>query len=76
MTSVRILKEDVDPKAIAARDLTVDCIYVRRKCGQVDLVKSHAKVKVFDHYYDRGILVEWIEYAGGHLNPKFQEPRI
>jgi hypothetical protein len=74
--SAKILKEDVDPRAIHPRDLTTDCYYVHRIDGQVDLARAGGMVHVFDTYHDYGIKLKRIKHAGGYRNPKFQEPQI
>ncbi len=74
--SVKVLREDVSPGDFHPRDLTTDCYFIHRKCGQVDLVKGSGMVPVFDFYHDMGILLSKIKHAEGRRNPKFQEPQI
>lgn len=71
-----ILKEDIDLSSFSVKGLTNDCKFVRRKSGEVDLVREYSSVKVFDHYWDRGVKIEKIWHAGGSRNPKFQEPEF
>jgi hypothetical protein len=73
---MQILREDVDLASIDPRKLTNDCKYVRRANGNIDLVRSYSSVKVFDHYWDRGIRILRIWHSGGTRNPKFQQPEI
>jgi hypothetical protein len=73
---MKILKEDVKVSQIAPRGLTTDCKFVQRASGEIDLVKAHAMVHVFDYYWDRGIKVTRIWHSGGTRNPKFQEPEF
>jgi hypothetical protein len=71
-----ILKEDIDLSSFSVKGLTNDCKFVRKKYGEVDLVREYSSVKVFDHYWDRGVKIEKIWHAGGSRNPKFQEPEF
>lgn len=71
---MQVLREDVDLATMNAKTLTNDCKLVRRATGEVDLVREYSSVRVFDHYWDRGIKIEKIWHAGGTRNPKFQQP--
>ncbi len=73
---MKILKEDVDLASLQPRNLTNDCKLVRRATGEVDLVREYNSVRIFDHYWDRGIRILRIWHAGGSRNPKFQEPEF
>lgn len=75
-SSVKIVKEDVDPSGIHPRSLTTDCYYVHHKSGQIDIARAGRMVDVFDEYYDRGILLKRIKHAEGRRNPKFQDPEL
>lgn len=74
--SIKILKEDVNPRTIHPRDLTNDCYYIYRVDEQIDLAQASGMVCVFDAYHDLGILLRRIVHAGGRRNPKFQEPQL
>ena len=76
MKEVSILKEDIIPEDIPTKKLTTDCHFVTRICGMVDVVRGVSMVKIFDHYYDKGIKLKSIEVCGGQLNPKMNEPTI
>jgi hypothetical protein len=71
-----ILREDVDPTTLNIRNLTNDCKFVRRADGSIDLVREYSSVRIFDHYWDRGILIKKIWHTGGTRNPKFQQPEF
>jgi hypothetical protein len=71
-----VLKEDVDLSTMNPRSLTNDCKFVKRENGYVDLVREYSSVRIFDHYWDRGIKIEKIWHAGGTRNPKFQQPEF
>jgi len=71
-----ILREDVNPRTFDVRGLTNDCKFVRRKNGDVDLVREYSSVRIFDWYWDRGIALSKIWHAGGTRNPKFQQPEF
>jgi len=73
---MKILKEDIDLASLQPRNLTNDCKLVRRGTGEIDLVRSHKSVSIFDYYWDRAIPILKIWSAGGTRNPKFQEPEI
>jgi hypothetical protein len=73
---MKILKEDIDLATLQPRNLTNDCKLVRRKTGEIDLVRSYKNVSIFDHYWDRGIPILRIWHAEGTRNPKFQEPEL
>jgi hypothetical protein len=73
---MKILKEDIDLATLQPRNLTNDCKLVRRETGEIDLVRSHRMVAIFDYYWDRGIKILRIWSAEGTRNPKFQEPEI
>lgn len=71
-----ILREDVDLATINVRTLTNDCKFVRRVNGDIDLVREYSSVRIFDHYWDRGIKILKIWHCGGSRNPKFQQPEF
>jgi len=71
-----ILREDVDLDSLNHKTLTNDCKLVRRTSGEVDLVREYSSVRIFDYYWDRGIKIQKIWHAGGHRNPKFQQPEF
>lgn len=71
-----VLREDVDISGINVKTLTNDCKFVRRANGEIDLVKEISSVRVFDHYWDRGIKITRMWHAGGTRNPKFQQPEF
>jgi len=71
-----ILKEDIDLANIEVRNLTNDCKFVRRANGDIDLVREYSSVRIFDHYWDRGIKILKIWHSGGTRNPKFQQPEF
>lgn len=71
-----ILREDVDPSTVNVRNLTNDCKFVLRVSGDVDLVREYSSVRIFDHYWDRGIKILEIWHSGGTRNPKFQQPEF
>jgi len=71
---MQVLREDVDLATMNAKTLTNDCKLVRKANGEIDLVREYSSVRVFDHYWDRGIKIEKIWHAGGTRNPKFQQP--
>ena len=73
---VTILKEDIIPTDISAKEMTTDCHFVERVCGMVDVVRGVSMVKIFDHYHDKGIKIKSIKVSGGALNPKLMEPCI
>jgi hypothetical protein len=76
MTKVSILLENIDPTDIEPRRLTNDCKFVQRTTGEIDLVRCHKMVDIFDYYYDRTIKLSRIWHAGGTGNPKFQKPDL
>jgi len=71
---MQVLREDVDLATMNAKTLTNDCKLVRKANGEIDLVREYSSVRVFDHYWDRGIKITKIWHAGGTRNPKFQQP--
>jgi hypothetical protein len=71
-----ILKEDVDLTTLNVKNLTNDCKFVSRDSGEIDLVRENSSVRIFDHYWDRGVKISKIEHAGGVRNPKFQSPEF
>jgi hypothetical protein len=71
-----ILKEDVDLANLNVKNLTNDCKFVRRASGEIDLVREYNSVRIFDHYWDRGIKILKIWHSGGTRNPKFQQPEF
>ena len=71
-----ILREDVDLATLNVRNLTNDCKFVRRVTGEIDLVREYNSVRIFDHYWDRGIKILKIWHSGGTRNPKFQQPEF
>ena len=71
-----VLRESVDLTAIDPKKLTNDCKFVHHCGGRIDLVREYSSVRIFDHYWDRGIRVTRIEHAGGHRNPKFEKPEF
>ena len=71
-----VLKEDVDLSTMNPRSLTNDCKFVQRENGDVDLVREYSSVRIFDHYWDRGVKIVRIWHAGGTRNPKFQQPEF
>ena len=73
---MKILKEDVDLTQINPHSLTNDCKYVRRSTGEIDLVREYSAVRIFDHYWDRGVKILKIWHAEGTRNPKLQEPEF
>lgn len=73
---MQILKESVDPREINPQNLTSDCKFVHRRTGEIDIVREYSSVRIFDHYWDRGIKIEKIQHSGGTRNPKFQKPEI
>lgn len=73
---MQILREDIDLAALAPKNLTNDCKLVRRASGEIDLVRGYSSVKIFDHYWDRGVKILKIWHAGGTRNPKFQQPEF
>jgi ribulose kinase len=73
---IKIIKENVIPNDIPIKDLTSDCHFVTRICGQVDVVRGVGMVKIFDYYYDKGIKIKAIDVSGGQRNPKLMEPAL
>lgn len=73
---MEILRENVDREAINHQMLTNDCKFVQRNTGEIDIVREYSHVRIFDHYWDRGIEIAKIWHAGGPLNPKFQTPEL
>lgn len=73
---MQLLCENVEIAAIEPRTLTNDCKFVRKASGAVDLVRGYSSVKIFDHYWDRGVKIVKIWHAGGTRNPKFQQPEV
>ena len=73
---MQILKEDVDLAMLNTKTLTNDCKLVRKANGEIDLVRGYNSVKIFDHYWDRGVKIPKIWHAGGTRNPKFQQPEF
>ena len=73
---MQVLRENVDLSEIDRKKLTSDCKFVKRKSGQIDLVRCYGPVKVFDYYWDRGISILKIWHAGGSRNPKFQQSEL
>ena len=71
---VSVLKEDIIPTDVPARQMTTDCHFVHRTDGKIDIVRGQSMVKIFDYYYDKGLKLSKIEVAGGQLNPKLCEP--
>lgn len=71
-----VLRENVDLTDLDSRKLTNDCKLVGRSNGTVDLVKEFSSVRIFDHYWDRGIQIKKIWHAGGSRNPKTQQPEF
>ena len=76
MKEVTILKKDVKPSDILSKQLTTDCHYVTKICGNIDVVRGVSMVKIFDYYHDKKIKITAIEVAGGQLNPKMMEPTL
>lgn len=70
-----VLKENIQIEDVKRTDLTTDCHFVHRKDGQVDVARGNL-VGIFDDYYDRKVLLNKIEVAGGTLNPKLNEPQL
>ena len=73
---VTVLKEDVIIEDIPKKNLTSDCHFVHTSDGVIDVVRGQSMVRIFDYYHDKGKRVVKIEYSGGQLNPKLQEPTI
>lgn len=73
---MQVLREDVDLTQIDPKKLTNDCKFVKRLTGEIDLVREYSSVRVFNHYWDRGIKIVKIWHSGGTRNPKFQQPDI
>jgi hypothetical protein len=71
----QVVKEGVNPREVDPKRLTNDCYFVYRKDGNVDIVRG-PMVRIFDLYYDLGILLTRIIHAKGIRNPKFQEPEV
>ena len=71
---VSVIKEDIFPKDVLAKQMTTDCHFVHRNDGKIDIVRGVSMVKIFDHYHDKGLSIKKIEVAGGQLNPKLCEP--
>ena len=71
---VSVLKEDIIPSDVPPKQMTTDCHFVHRKDGKIDIVRGQSMVKIFDHYHDKGVIVNKIEVAGGQLNPKLCTP--
>jgi hypothetical protein len=71
---MKVLAENIDLASIHTQTLTNDCKFVRRVTGEVDLVRCHKSVHIFDYYWDRGIKILKIWHAGGIRNPRVQEP--
>ena len=73
---MQVLREDVDLSSLNIKTLTNDCKFVRRANSNIDLVREYSTVRIFDHYWDRGIKILKIWHSGGARNPKFQEPEF
>jgi len=73
---MQTLREDVDLANLNVKTLTNDCKFVRRANGDIDLVREYSSVRIFDHYWDRGIKILKIWHAGGVRNPKFEQPEF
>ena len=75
LNGAMILKEDVDPTDFKTSQLTTDCYYVYRTDNQIYLVRG-VMVKIFDQYYDKGVILSRIALANGSRNPKNSQPEI
>jgi len=73
---MHILKENIDLATLDPKNLTCDCKLVRKESGEIDLVRGSSSVRIFDHYWDRGIKILRIWHSGGTRNPKFQQPEF
>lgn len=73
---MQVLREDVDIAVLNVKTLTNDCKFVRRANGEIDLVREYSSVRIFDHYWDRGIKILKIWHSGGVRNPKFEQPEF
>ena len=73
--STSLVKENCNQEEMSDRSLPIDAYIVTYKIqGEVrnDLVRCHAKVNIFDMYYDKfglGSIID-IKYGPGTVNPK------
>ena len=73
--STSLVKENCNQEEMKAKSLPSDAYIVTYKIGDSvrnDLVRCHAKVNIFDMYYDKfgGDSIISIEYGPGTVNPK------
>ena len=76
MSQIHVIKENVTVSEINLADLTTDCLFVHLEDGTTDIVRSYSRVKIFDEYYDAGKRITRMDFSGGRLNPKTQNPRL
>jgi len=73
--STSLVKENCNQEEMKDKSLPSDAYIVTYKIGDSvrnDLVRCHAKVNIFDMYYDKfgGDSIVSIEYGPGIVNPK------
>ena len=73
--STSLVKENCNQEEMKDKSLPSDAYIVTYKIGDSvrnDLVRCHAKVNIFDMYYDKfgGNSIISIEYGPGTVNPK------
>lgn len=68
-----ILYEKCDPELAKQKTLPRDSYLVKYMNDNevlYDIVRSGTRVEIFDHYYDKSLLIQSIDWTEGNVHPK------